>query len=437
MPPPPPYPPPLPPLPGPLPGGGGPHYSSRGGRHHPPPLDDAPPPALGSIHRARVEAVRPFGVFVSLPGQRRHALAHHTAVAPADQGFALGRDDDEETRVRALSYWAPPGGLVWAKVTSTDPGPDFQPRIGVSLAGVDQDTGADVGLPAGGGGGGGGGLGGRPGGGPARPLGPPPALASIHRGSVSAVMPFGVFVTLDQATGGSYRVLVPSTHVADHLQLPDRAAPDAEKAAALAAVVAPGDPVFVKVQDVAPPEEGVAEGAGRPPKIAASMRAVDQRSGADLDPAGATWRRGGGGGGPSGAGGGPPAPSRPPVGAGAGGTVAGADAVAWGHLAADVADYGGTGRAYDLLTADADELAAEARSAGAAAVAAAAAAAAGRPVSPPPVREIKTVEEALAILERYGSRQDRRAGGPKDKRKQSKKGRRRRRSSTPISSGSG
>ena len=334
--------------------------------------------------------------------------------------------------MRALSYFAPPGSSVWVKVISTELGPDFQPRIGVSLAAVDQETGADLGLPLDGGRGGGGERGGgrgRPsGGGPPRPLGPPPAVGSLHRGSVSSIMPFGVFVTLDETTGGNYRVLVPSTHVADHLELPDRAAPDMEKAAALSAVVAPGDPVWVKVQDVTFPE---AEDDPRPPKVAASMRAVDQRTGADLDPAGATWRRGGGGGDTG-------APStRAPVGAGAGATVAGADAVAWGHLAADVADYGGTGRKYDLLTADADELAAEARAVGVGAAAAA-------PPAPPskPSPEITSVDQALAILEKYGSRRDRKRGsghkGPKKtkKRKKRKQGSRRSPSSTSTSSSS-
>jgi hypothetical protein len=380
------------------------------------------------------------------------------------EGFTLGRDDDEDTRVRALSYYAPPRAAVWVKIVSTEPGPDCQPRIGVSLAAVDQATGADLGLPmdgggggerGGGGGGGGRGCGGRGsgggGGGPPHPAGPPPPLHAVLRGCVASIMPFGVFVSLEGAEGSGYRALVPAAHVADHLDLPDRAAPDADKVAALAAVLSPGDPVFVKIQDVSPPadEDSGAGGGGppRPPRIAASMRAADQRSGADLDPAGATWRGrgGGGGGGPPGGGGGPPS-ARPPVGAGAGGSIAGADAVAWGHLAADVADYGGTGRAYDLVAAEADELVAEA-------VAGAGALLPPPPPPPPPRRrraeeealpDIKSVEEALAILERYGAKAER--AGSKGRRKDTKKRTKarakkkkgsRRAASTPTSSGGG
>ena len=47
-----------------------------------PPAADAPP-EVGSIHRARVAAVRPFGAFVELPGYRKQALVHHSQVGRA------------------------------------------------------------------------------------------------------------------------------------------------------------------------------------------------------------------------------------------------------------------------------------------------------------------------------------------------------------------
>ncbi len=38
------------------------------------------PPEVGSIHRGRVVSVRPFGVFVELPGRRKQAMIHHSQV---------------------------------------------------------------------------------------------------------------------------------------------------------------------------------------------------------------------------------------------------------------------------------------------------------------------------------------------------------------------
>lgn len=72
----------------------------------PPPPGGAPPP-VGSIHRAVVRSARPFGVFVSLLGLRcRDVLVHHSQVA---EGVTLGRGDEDELKVKALEYVAPPG----------------------------------------------------------------------------------------------------------------------------------------------------------------------------------------------------------------------------------------------------------------------------------------------------------------------------------------
>jgi polyribonucleotide nucleotidyltransferase len=43
------------------------------------------PPEVGSIHRARVASVRPFGAFVDLPGYRKQALVHHSQVGGQGQ----------------------------------------------------------------------------------------------------------------------------------------------------------------------------------------------------------------------------------------------------------------------------------------------------------------------------------------------------------------
>ena len=44
-----------------------------------PPVSDQPPP-VGSIHQGAVHTVKHFGIFVSIPGYRRHVLVHHTQV---------------------------------------------------------------------------------------------------------------------------------------------------------------------------------------------------------------------------------------------------------------------------------------------------------------------------------------------------------------------
>jgi predicted RNA-binding protein with RPS1 domain len=38
------------------------------------------PPAISSIHKGVVHTVKPFGVFVSTEGYRRHVLVHHSQV---------------------------------------------------------------------------------------------------------------------------------------------------------------------------------------------------------------------------------------------------------------------------------------------------------------------------------------------------------------------
>lgn len=59
-----------------LAGGGGPGRGHQDG-----PLKDEPPP-LGSIHRANVATIKPFGVFVRIHGFRSNGLVHFTQVLP-------------------------------------------------------------------------------------------------------------------------------------------------------------------------------------------------------------------------------------------------------------------------------------------------------------------------------------------------------------------
>ena len=54
----------------------------RGAQHHnnEPPMSDQPP-AAGSVHQGSVHTVKHFGLFVSVPGYRRHILVHTTQVS--------------------------------------------------------------------------------------------------------------------------------------------------------------------------------------------------------------------------------------------------------------------------------------------------------------------------------------------------------------------
>jgi len=49
-------------------------------RHLPPPPASDEPPQLWTLHRGTVHTIRPFGLFVAVPGYRRHVLVHHTQV---------------------------------------------------------------------------------------------------------------------------------------------------------------------------------------------------------------------------------------------------------------------------------------------------------------------------------------------------------------------
>lgn len=69
------------------------------------------PPALGSIHHAVVVSVRPFGLFVELPGFRRNGLVHNSQIS---EDMVFSREDDDEAKVQAMEYFAPKGSQVTA-----------------------------------------------------------------------------------------------------------------------------------------------------------------------------------------------------------------------------------------------------------------------------------------------------------------------------------
>jgi len=230
-------------------------------------------------------SVRPFGVFVELEGFRKQGLVHHSQIS---EEVRFGRDDDDETRVKSLEYFLPPGETTFVKVLEIR-GEGRDAKIGCSMKAVDQKHGTDLdpdNLLFNGGGTGTE----RHRGGASSDLAP--ALYSIHKGTIQSVKPFGVFVQLE---GFRKYGLVHTSQISDHLTF-TAADSDADRIAAVSEVVGTqGEKVWVKVVDVTEDERG--------PKIACSLKLVSQRDGADLDPHNVKYKpRGGDGSGPGGLG---------------------------------------------------------------------------------------------------------------------------------------
>lgn len=72
-------------------GGGGP---PRGEAFGGPQSDE--PPEVGSIHQASVRSVKPFGLFVQLPGFRANGLVHLSQVGRRGTGFSGGVGSERE-----------------------------------------------------------------------------------------------------------------------------------------------------------------------------------------------------------------------------------------------------------------------------------------------------------------------------------------------------
>ena len=66
-------------------------------------------PTLGSIHHAVVVNVRPFGLFVELPGFRRNGLVHNSQIS---EDVVFSREDDDDVKMKAMEYFAPKGSQV-------------------------------------------------------------------------------------------------------------------------------------------------------------------------------------------------------------------------------------------------------------------------------------------------------------------------------------
>ncbi|GAQ77558.1 hypothetical protein KFL_000010070 [Klebsormidium nitens] len=99
-------------------------------------------PVLYSIHRASVQSVRPFGLFVKLEGYRRNGLVHVTQVSDHE---VTRKDDAEDAKVDALRGVATEGDHVWVKVISLKEGEGGGgPKVGCSLKLVSQADGRDL-----------------------------------------------------------------------------------------------------------------------------------------------------------------------------------------------------------------------------------------------------------------------------------------------------
>eukprot|EP00798_Chlamydomonas_sp_ICE-L_P020709 gene20709-27518_t len=107
-----------------------------------PPISDAPPP-IGSIHQGTVHTIKPFGLFLSVDGYRRQVLVHHSQV---DEGVRFEREDDDETKVKALDFLFPKGASVYVKVTEVneDGNRPGEMRVSGSMRVVAQEDGKDL-----------------------------------------------------------------------------------------------------------------------------------------------------------------------------------------------------------------------------------------------------------------------------------------------------
>ena len=225
-----------------------------------------------SIHRGTVRSVRPFGVFVRMPGYSKDGLVHCSQVSERLDGdpdveggpggpkgatpeAAAALRVADERKVNKLRLIIAEGEECWVKVVRVD-----GERIALSMKAVSQEDGTDLdpsNALAGAGGGGGG-------------SDEPPPLWSIHQATVTSVRPFGLFVSM---SGYRKHGLVFISQVSSYLGL-DRGATDEEKIEALQEVAKTGESVYVKVIGVGTDEQGRL-------KIACSMRVVSQSDGTD------------------------------------------------------------------------------------------------------------------------------------------------------------
>jgi len=99
------------------------------------------PPAVYSIHKCSVRSVRPFGIFVELPGYRKHGLVHLSQIS---NYLDLNREDSDESKVESLRQVVAEGDQVYAKVLSTHDENTGELKIACSMKVVRQSDGHDL-----------------------------------------------------------------------------------------------------------------------------------------------------------------------------------------------------------------------------------------------------------------------------------------------------
>jgi len=259
--------------------------------------------------------VRPFGMFVRMKGYSRDGLVHSSQVS---NEIEIARDDEDEMKVKAMEFVACKGETVWVKVVEAREEQPGRWRVGCSMKAVSQEDGTDLDpggvLASGGQGGRGGGQEGAP------------EVNTVHQAAVRTIKPYGIFVQLD---GWRRYGLVSMMQVSDHMGI-GRDDSDEEKIAALQGVVSLEERIWVKVVEVTGDERGL--------RIGCSMKLVSQGDGRDLDPNNLQYKPRGEGGGPGG---------RPPVGQSVA-QVHGSK-IDWGHLAAGEYQHGDQSKNYQIL----------------------------------------------------------------------------------------
>ena len=101
------------------------------------------PPEAGSVHHGAVHAVKPFGVFVVIPGFRRRGLVPlHQVSAYLD----VPREASDEEKVAALSEALGSDPQVWFKVVEVQPddGDGRGAKVACSIKNVAQHDGRDL-----------------------------------------------------------------------------------------------------------------------------------------------------------------------------------------------------------------------------------------------------------------------------------------------------
>lgn len=98
-------------------------------------------PELFSVHRAKVQSVRPFGIFVRLEGFYKQGLVHLSQLSDHE---VTDREDSDALKVKAIAAVAGEGDQVWVKVISLKDDGGGGVKIGCSLKFVSQSTGKDL-----------------------------------------------------------------------------------------------------------------------------------------------------------------------------------------------------------------------------------------------------------------------------------------------------